>query len=314
VTVLARDSLLGRLAAWAVSEAGVSRSVVSLDLPSGGALLDCRNARLKLYGVSAAMVSDFARGLKTAAGSDDAVTKVIVYATPGEDDGWSALGLAREATIRGFHADHRDAHLWSGFFSEERAADPRHDEHERTIQDAQARGRREPKAPDGYRFGCAEASDAEELAALLQLVFTDYPSSLAPDHLRRLVSTEASFFVTARDQEGTLVATMSAEIDKEHGAAEMTDCATRPDHRGRGLMPYMMERLEREVPLKFGITDLYTIARADPLAINAVFARQGYDYTGRLVNNCRMPNGWESMNVWCKQAGADSAAEPTRGR
>jgi putative beta-lysine N-acetyltransferase len=143
----------------------------------------------------------------------------------------------------------------------------------------------------------------------LRAVFTDYPSSLAPEHLCRLVSTGASFFVTARDQKGTLVATMSAEIDKAHGSAEMTDCATRPDHRGRGLMPYLLATLEREVPERFAIQDFYTIARADPLAINAVFARQGYDYTGRLVNNCRMPNGWESMNVWCKQAGADAVAE-----
>jgi hypothetical protein len=44
--------------------------------------------------------------------------------------------------------------------------------------------------------------------------------------------------------------------------------------------------------------------------VNCAFAKLGYKYTGRLVNNCRMPTGWESMNVWCKTSSPDA---PDRG-
>ena len=80
----------------------------------------------------------------------------------------------------------------------------------------------------------------------------------------------------------------------------MTDCATRPDQRGGGHMAYLLHRLAQDVRKERGITDLYTLARADEVGMNCVFGKLGYVYTGRLVNNCRMPNGWESMNVWCK--------------
>ena len=62
--------------------------------------------------------------------------------------------------------------------------------------------------------------------------------------------------------------------------------------------------LEHEQYITGRIHDLYTLARADEVGMNCVFAKLGYAYTGRLVNNCRMPNGWESMNIWCKSADA----------
>jgi putative beta-lysine N-acetyltransferase len=281
--------------------------VTPVDLPLGRALFDPRNARLKLYDIGAPDLLKLAQGGDAA--QDDRVTKIIVYAASGDGAGWEALGLRREAVIRGFHADGSDAVLWSGFVAEARGVDQLHDEHERIVNAAKSRGLREPSLPQGYSFGCATEGDAGDLAALLQAVFSDYPSSLEEGHLRGLVRSGASFFVTARDETGSLVATMSAEIDMAHRSAEMTDCATRPDHRGRGLMPSLLAVLEHEVPLRCGIHDFYTIARADAPAVNVVFARLGYEFTGRLVNNCRMPNGWESMNVWCKRASTDRVTE-----
>ena len=73
-------------------------------------------------------------------------------------------------------------------------------------------------------------------------------------------------------------------------------------------MAYILRQLERALVADFGITDLYTIARADEVGMNCVFSKLGWVYTGRLVNNCRMPNGWESMNIWCRGDGADAGA------
>jgi hypothetical protein len=67
-------------------------------------------------------------------------------------------------------------------------------------------------------------------------------------------------------------------------------------------MSVILRNLERDLADEFGITDVYTIARANQAGMNCSFAKLGYTYTGRLVNNCRMPEGYESMNVWCRDA------------
>lgn len=53
----------------------------------------------------------------------------------------------------------------------------------------------------------------------------------------------------------------------------MTDCATRADMRGRGFMAYLLTCLESDLRRLFQVTDLYTIARADEIGMNCVFAK-----------------------------------------
>jgi putative beta-lysine N-acetyltransferase len=166
--------------------------------------------------------------------------------------------------------------------------------------------------PEGYVATAAETSDAPELAALMARVFPDYPTPTDAAHLEKLLRTRANLFALVRDSGGTLVAAMSAELDSARKSAEMTDCATLPEFRGRGLMAFLLQVLEQELAGTLGIVDLYTIARADNAGVNCAFAKLGYQYTGRLINNCRMPNGWESMNVWCK-TGRPAEAPNHRG-
>ncbi len=49
-----------------------------------------------------------------------------------------------------------------------------------------------------------------------------------------------------------------------------------------------------------GIRTAYTIARAVSYGMNITFARCGYQYGGRLVNNTDIAGSLESMNVWYK--------------
>ena len=49
-----------------------------------------------------------------------------------------------------------------------------------------------------------------------------------------------------------------------------------------------------------GILNAYTIARAISPGMNITFARLGYHYGGRLVNNTQISGGLESMNIWYK--------------
>jgi hypothetical protein len=44
----------------------------------------------------------------------------------------------------------------------------------------------------------------------------------------------------------------------------------------------------------------YTIARAKSPGMNITFARNGYEYSGTLINNTQISGKIESMNVWLK--------------
>jgi beta-lysine N6-acetyltransferase len=97
----------------------------------------------------------------------------------------------------------------------------------------------------------------------------------------------------------TIAAVSSAEVHAGEGNVEMTDFATLPEYRGRGLSGYLLGRMEAAMRTA-GIRTAYTIARAASLPMNLVFARAGYAYGGTLVNNTGICGGLESMHVWHK--------------
>ena len=156
-----------------------------------------------------------------------------------------------------------------------------------------------PTLTSEFTSEIARVEDSGEIAQLLDQTFEDYPTPISQEVVAEQIAEELNLFRVVRTLEGDMAAVASAEMDHQRGSAEMTDCATRPDFRGQGLMAYILRTLERDVYRRHDISDLYTIARADEVGMNCVFSKLGYSFEGRLVNNCRMPNGWESMNVWC---------------
>jgi putative beta-lysine N-acetyltransferase len=103
---------------------------------------------------------------------------------------------------------------------------------------------------------------------------------------------------------GKAVALSSAEIDFEHSAVEMTDFATLPEFRGKGLSSHLLMRMAEEMKA-MGIRTAFTIARAGSYGMNIVFAKCGYEYCGRLVNNTNISGNIESMNIWYLDLGSD---------
>jgi putative beta-lysine N-acetyltransferase len=98
---------------------------------------------------------------------------------------------------------------------------------------------------------------------------------------------------------GSLIALASAEIDRRNENAEMTDFATRPDCRGRGLANYLLAQAETAAE-QLGVKTAYTIARAYSPGMNITFARNGYTFSGTLTHNTQISGKLESMNVWYK--------------
>jgi len=230
--------------------------------------------------------------------------KLIAYARPGERLSWLELGFSHEGTIRGYFRDGSDAHLWAGYLRASRREPSEIELSERALTVARSKSRSQKFVPNlgmGYSSERATEAEAGEIAQLLRDTFSEYPNPLEAEVIARQIRQKDNCFRTIRDGQGQLAAVASAEMDHQRLSAEMTDCATRVEHRGRGLMANLLWLLEQDVRQDFKIRDVYTLARAVEVGMNCAFGKLGYSYCGRLINNCRMPLGWESMNIWSKR-------------
>ena len=115
-----------------------------------------------------------------------------------------------------------------------------------------------------------------------------------------LIETMADHIIYYGIWDGSdLLALASAEMDRQHAYAEMTDFATRPDCRGRGFAQALLGVLEQAAAAE-EISTAYTIARAYSAGMNITFAKNGYQFSGTLTNNTHISGELESMNVWHK--------------
>lgn len=156
-----------------------------------------------------------------------------------------------------------------------------------------------PLPPEnGIALGPCPAERADEMADMYRKVFPTYPFPIHdPEYLRSAMSEDVIYFgATAGDR---LVALSASEMDTGARNVEMTDFATLPDWRGNRLAVRLLSLMEQAVKKK-QIKTAYTIARAASPGMNITFARLGYRYGGRLINNTNISGRIESMNIWYK--------------
>lgn len=153
--------------------------------------------------------------------------------------------------------------------------------------------------PEGYKFRLAKREDMPELIELYRSIFETYPSPLVhASYLETIFQKDTVFAVCTYD--GKIVSAASAELYPEHLAAELTDCATRPEARGKGLMSHILKLLEDELRVR-GYICAYTMARSRSFGMNNVFHRLNYEFQGRMVNNCDIYGCYEDMNIWVRR-------------
>jgi beta-lysine N6-acetyltransferase len=152
--------------------------------------------------------------------------------------------------------------------------------------------------PDGYSMRKAEERDAQRLAELYKTVFDVYPTPLQRvDYVLHTLRTGTIYYVIEKEHQ--IVSAASAEVNETYHNAEITDCATLPQYRKHGFMKHLIIQLENDLRKK-GIYCAYSLARAKSFGMNAVFQQLGYQYSGRLTNNCYIFQELEDMNVWFK--------------
>jgi len=161
--------------------------------------------------------------------------------------------------------------------------------------------------PPEITINGAEFTDADAIATLYETVFTTYPFPIFnPDFIHRTMEEQVRYFCAKRA--GEIVAASSCEFDFDSQTVEMTDFATLPQYRGKGLAYHLLHAMEQEATWE-QIPITYTIARAISHPINSIFSGSGYEYCGTLVNNTNICGSLESMNVWFKQLDLPASGE-----
>ncbi|HEY8908670.1 MAG TPA: putative beta-lysine N-acetyltransferase [Desulfosporosinus sp.] len=152
--------------------------------------------------------------------------------------------------------------------------------------------------PLGIELKLLDESFAPQISELLAEVFTSYPSPIAnPQYFRSLIQ-KGNIFAGAFSQD-KLIGVAAAHLDPILNRCEMTDCATLEEYRGKSLSEHLLTILEQEVQ-KLGAFNLFTLARAQSYGMNRVFHKLGYNYQGRLINNCHIAGSFENMNLWVR--------------
>ncbi len=224
------------------------------------------------------------------------VEKVIVKSRTRDVTAFERSGYRREALVKNYFSG-EDMVFVTRYFSANRQVNSKDQEEERIISNLLSEPREEA-LPAGQSCSFATIDDAAALAELYRRSFAVYPTPVGdPDYVRKTIE-DGTLYVFIHEH-GRLISAASAEINAQYKNAELTDCATSPAARGRGLMRALLTELEQKLK-KQGITCLYTIARSESYGMNKVFYQLGYSYGGRMTNNCMIYSGLEDMNVWYK--------------
>ena len=222
--------------------------------------------------------------------------RVMVLAPDRMERGFIEAGFRTEAIIPGFYEGKRSCAIMSGFVDHRRArlANPV----EVAKVDKIVRARRAGKDHPHIESERASESDAAELAELLGTTFPDYPTPSANAHYLEKQLREGTPFRVIR-HEGRIAACASADLVESAKTAELTDCATRPEFRGRGYMRFILTALMDDLRA-LGYPTAFTLSRARIPGMNLVFARLGFELQGRMTSSCRIGEGVEDINVWSR--------------
>ena len=236
---------------------------------------------------------------------NEGYTKIFSKIPDSERVAFDERGYVQEAAIPRFYNGVGTAAFLAKFLDPQRAVEKRPKRIAKNLELARAKAgqglspSRRRKAARGPLHDCSTSpADAEEMSGVYREVFPTYPFPIDdPAYLLSTMAANVQYFCV-RDN-GRIVALASAEKDLHGANAEMTDFATLPAYRRRGLAVYLLDRIEHEMRTQ-GVRTAYTIARALSAGMNITFAKMGYTYGGTLTNNTNIAGQIESMNVWYK--------------
>lgn len=261
--------------------------------------LDQYNQRIKILDYEASDIGQLILKVRYLAEANS-FDKIICMARRQDWQTFLRYGYVLEAVIK-YYLNGEDAFVVSKFRSQERLTS--HNLMEEVLMIEKVMERQWDSVsvrplPSGYDVRLAKREDIPELLELYASIFETYPSPLIhASYLETVFQQDTLFAVCTRD--GEIVSAASAETHPHVHAAELTDCATKKTARGLGLMSHILSALEENIAEK-GYVCAYTMARSRSYGMNNVFYRLGYEFMGRLINNCDIYGDYEDMNIWVR--------------
>lgn len=233
-------------------------------------------------------------------GSEKSLGKIIYFANIEDKNLFQREGFVEEGIIEDYFKGD-DAYCLSYFNDPQRQNSAEEGRENKIIEKAL---QEQPFGMEGkaseYTLRLAKPRDAGDIAKLIDRVFDTYPTPMNNEEYIKKVMDNEVRLVVAESKDGSIASVASAEMKKNLGNAEITDCATLEEHRGKGLMSHLIGYLEKQLTEE-GFIVLYSLARALSPAVNIVLRRSGYKYTGRMVKNCNIMGKFEDMNIWVKK-------------
>lgn len=180
--------------------------------------------------------------------------------------------------------------------------------------------------PEGYSLERLDHStiaknDIFAMVELYQQAFPTYTTTLDDESVFNMVKNSKVYGVRHDDQ---IVSTSVGEVSSiktslgNFNICELSEMATRKDHRGKGLVTLATNALVEEIRPEMDL--IYAESRSCHKAINQSFYNMGFTYAGRLIKQCILSgdhevseNGpYENLNVWYllpNKYGSDKSAQ-----
>ncbi|KUG02774.1 beta-lysine acetyltransferase [hydrocarbon metagenome] len=231
--------------------------------------------------------------------SKEKAGKIIAYAREPEKSSFEEHGFVQEGIIKGYFRG-ENAFCYSYFSDLQRRYNSRIVEEDKIIENTLSAVYKETPLSEfkNYVIRTALTSEAKALAQFLGDNFTSYPTPVHdPVYIKEIMREQALFKIALHHDE--IICAASADRKTDLLNAEITDCVTHPDFRGKGLTGHLIHLLEQDL-IASGYITLYSLARAISPPINRALRKNGFEYGGRLINNCCIMGNIEDMNIWVK--------------
>jgi beta-lysine N6-acetyltransferase len=227
-------------------------------------------------------------------------SKIFVKVPLSQAETFIVAGFEVEAAVAKMYNGKEDAMMLGYYLDENRKIEEDSKKFKSIVSLSVRKGKNPVITPLSKKYTirkCVE-EDVEPMAKIYGAVFDTYPFPIdTPEYLLETMRSHVAYFgIEAKDG---LIALASAEMDADSQSVEMTDFATLPDRRGKGFAVHLLEEMETFCK-DLNYKTAYTIARAVSPGMNITFAKLGYRYGGRLINNTNISGKIESMNIWHK--------------
>lgn len=226
--------------------------------------------------------------------------KIIAVVNEKDFTAFRENGFVLEGVIEGYLRG--ETGLCASFFSDpERAVSKSPDEEDAIIDKVKEYKSQFEYSPNSdFKVRTAGLEDVNDLAYLFDTVFKSYPTPMDnPEYIKNVIRSGKVIFKIA-EWGNKVVSAASADLQPQLLNAEITDCATLEEFRGKGLLSELIYHLEILLQEKKYIT-LFSLSRSLSTGINIVLGKHGYLYSGRLINNCDIMGKFEDMNIWVKK-------------